>query len=104
MKCNSYELFFETFSNRTRMKIIQSLISGPKSVSDICKIVDEEQSKVSHNLKKLMECHFLDVKRYGKKRVYSLNKDTVIPILKLVEKHVGKHCQQECHKNERISG
>ncbi len=75
MKCSSYNLFFEVFSNKTRIKIIEALITGEKSVSEICKLINEEQSKVSHNLKKLTECHFLDVKRKGKKRIYSLNKE-----------------------------
>ena len=98
MKCKSYELFFEVFSNKTRMKIIEALITGPKSVSEICKLTNEEQSKISHNLSKLMECHFFDVERKGKKRVYSLNKDTIIPILQLVERHVSKYCKEVCGK------
>lgn len=98
MNCPSYELFFETFSNKTRMKIIEALSLGPKSVTQICKITGEEQSKVSHNLKKLIQCHFLDVSRKGKKRIYSLNKDTIIPVLGLVEKHVSKYCKEVCHK------
>ncbi len=98
MKCHSYNLFFDTFSNKTRMRIIESLISGSKSVTEICDAIKEEQSKVSHNLRKLMECHFLDVERKGKQRVYSLNKDTIIPILNLVEKHVHKYCGEVCRK------
>lgn len=98
MNCPSYELFFETFSNKTRMKIIEALALGPKSVNEICRLTKEEQSKVSHNLKKLTECNFLDFKRHGKKRIYELNKDTIIPILKLVEKHVSKYCKEVCHK------
>lgn len=98
MKCPSYNLFFEIISNKTRFKIIETLTLGEKSVSEICKITNEEQSKVSHNLKKLTECHFLDVKRKGKKRIYSLNKDTVSPILRLVEKHVHKYCKVGCNK------
>ncbi len=98
MNCPSYELFFETFSNKTRMKIIEALALGPKSVTQICKSTNEEQSKVSHNLKKLSECNFLDVEKQGKKRIYSLNKDTITPILNLVEKHVKKHCKEDCHK------
>lgn len=98
MKCRSYELFFETFSNKTRMRVIEALSLGPKSVTEICKTTNEEQSKISHNLKKLTQCHFLDVSRKGKKRIYSLNKDTIIPILNLVEKHVGKYCKEVCNK------
>ncbi|MBW2974816.1 metalloregulator ArsR/SmtB family transcription factor [Candidatus Woesearchaeota archaeon] len=98
MKCPSYDLFFETFSNKTRMRIIEALTSGKKSVNELCRITGEEQSKVSHNLKKLTECRFLDFKREGKKRIYSLNQDTIIPILKLVEKHVRTYCREACSK------
>ncbi len=98
MKCASYNLFFDTFSNKTRMKIIEALIYGPKSVTEISNLIKEEQSKVSHSLKKLMECNFLDVERKGKKKIYSLNKDTVIPILNLVKKHVHKYCGETCKK------
>jgi ArsR family transcriptional regulator len=98
MKCPSYELFFETFSNKTRMKIIEALTESPKSVTEICKSLNEEQSKVSHNLKKLAECNFIEAKREGKKRIYSLNKSTIVPILELVQKHVHTYCKEDCHK------
>ena len=78
------------------MKIIESLMVKPKSVNDISADVKEEQSKVSHSLKKLMECNFLDVKRAGKKRIYSLNEKTVVPILKLVDKHVAMYGDSAC--------
>ena len=96
MKCHSYELFFEAFSNRARMGIVQALMQGPKSVTEITNAVGEEQSAVSHNLKKLSQCNFLEFKVEGKQRIYSLNKDTIVPILKLVEKHVKTHCKGEC--------
>ncbi|MBW2988716.1 metalloregulator ArsR/SmtB family transcription factor [Candidatus Woesearchaeota archaeon] len=98
MTCPSYELFFETFSNKTRIRIIESLVHGPRSVNEICALTGEEQSKVSHNLKKLAECNFLYLRKQGKKRIYSLNKDTILPILKIVEKHVRKYCREICHK------
>ena len=102
MKCDSYYLFFDTISNKTRMKIIESLINGPKSVKEICFDIEQEQSKVSHSLKRLMECNFLEVKRVGKKRVYSLNRDTVVPILNLVDEHVSKFCDKNCMKKVEI--
>ncbi|HZX45471.1 MAG TPA: metalloregulator ArsR/SmtB family transcription factor [Candidatus Nanoarchaeia archaeon] len=96
MKCSSYESFFETISGKTRMKIITCLATGAKSVSEICASVKEEQSKVSHNLRKLLKCHFVDFKRSGKLKVYELNKDTILPILNLAEKHARKYCREEC--------
>ncbi len=89
-------MFFDTISNKTRMTIIESLLKGDKSGSEICFDMEEEQSKVSHGLKRLMECNFLEVKRDGKKRIYSLNQETVVPILRLVDKHVAKFCDKSC--------
>jgi DNA-binding transcriptional ArsR family regulator len=80
------------------MEILYLLRARPMSVSEICKAMEEEQSKISHNLKKLVECHILDVEQKGKQRIYSLNKDTIIPILDLVEKHVRKYCGQVCRR------
>jgi ArsR family transcriptional regulator, lead/cadmium/zinc/bismuth-responsive transcriptional repressor len=98
MKCNSYTDFFMNFANRTKFSIISCLGDGPLSVNEITKKVGEEQSTVSHNLAKLAACHILDVKKIGKERIYSLNKETVVPILKIVGKHVSKNCCKECSK------
>ena len=86
------------FANKTKFDIIMALINRPLNVKEIIKRVNEEQSTVSHNLKKLTDCHILEVKKVGKERIYSLNKDTVIPMLKIVGKHVEKHCPGSCHK------
>ena len=96
MKCHAYNIFFETIGNKTRLKIIEALQKSPMSVTEICNAVKEEQSKISHNLKCLADCHFLDVKKQGKKRIYSLNKETIVPLMKLVTKHVAKYCGKEC--------
>ncbi len=98
MKASSFNTFFINFANKTKLDIIMALRKGPMNVKDIVKEVKEEQSTVSHNLKKLTECHILTVKRVGKTRVYSLNKDTVIPVLKLAEEHIKKCCCKECDK------
>lgn len=96
MKCKSYYRFFEVIANETRFKIIESLSSGPLNVSQICFITKEEQSKISHNLKILLQCNVVEVKKDGKNRVYYLNKETIEPMLKLVEKHVEKNCVGKC--------
>ena len=96
MKCPSYNVFFETIANKTRIKILEILESKSMSVSEICTKLNQEQSKISHNLKCLADCHLLDVKKQGKQRIYSLNKETMVPLMKLVEKHVKRFCCKEC--------
>jgi DNA-binding transcriptional ArsR family regulator len=96
MKCNSYDNFFSNFANKTKFRMIMLLKDRPMSVNDLAKAMDEEQSKISHNLTKLSQCNILTAKQDGKKRIYSLNKDTIMPIMKMVEKHVEKHCDKRC--------
>ncbi|RLE46715.1 ArsR family transcriptional regulator [Candidatus Woesearchaeota archaeon] len=96
MKCGSYDWFFKNFANKTKLDIVKILRQGPLSVNHIAEKMKQEQSKISHNLKKLSSCNILTVKQKGKERIYSLNKETVIPLLKLVEKHVKKNCKLRC--------
>ncbi|MBS3077325.1 winged helix-turn-helix transcriptional regulator [Candidatus Pacearchaeota archaeon] len=97
MKQISYENFFANFSNKTRLGILTALMDGPLSVSEIVDKVGGEQSNVSHHLESLRKCSILNVKKEGKKRIYSLNKKTVYPMLELVEKHVGG-CGGSCEE------
>ena|SRR3989344_3477429 len=96
MKCNSYNLFFETIANKTRLQILELLQIKPRSVSEICSQLKQEQSKISHSLKCLSSCHFIDVQKNGKKRIYSLNKETIVPLMRLVDAHVKRYCCEEC--------
>ena len=94
MNLDTYHNFFGNFSNSTRLGIILSLRSGPLSVSDIVEKTGEEQSKVSHNLSRLVKCGILDVERDGKRRIYSINEE-VLPVLELAELHIKK-CRKRC--------
>ena len=100
MKCLSYNHFFEVFANQTRLKIIESLIESPKCVSDLCDEIKEEQSKISHNLKILTGCNFIKVEQDGKKRVYSINSDTIKPLMELANRHVTTLCGGKCCKEK----
>jgi len=84
----SYKLFFKAFSNKTRFEIIKLLRKGPKHVSEICNKAGFEQSRVSHNLKCLADCGFVNWKWNGKNRVYSLDKKHILPILKNIDEHI----------------
>lgn len=101
MKCHSYNVFFETIANKTRLKIIESLMEKPLSVSEICDKLNAEQSNISHNLKILSDCNFLKSERDGKRMIYSLNKDTIVPLMKLVDKHVQTYCCHKCKMRQK---
>jgi DNA-binding transcriptional ArsR family regulator len=97
MKYVSYDHFFTVLGNGQRVKILQYLNQeGPKSVSDICNKLKVEQSAVSHCLKQLLQCHFVEVKQQGKERIYSINEDTMKPLFNLINLHVETYCFKGC--------
>jgi len=96
MTDNLHRLFFKAFSNKTRLEIIGLLKDTSLTVSDICKKTKFEQSRVSHNLKCLENCGFVSVEQSGKWRKYSLDKETILPIVKLFDRHIGKYSDRLC--------
>ena len=96
MSDNSYYVFFSNLASELRIKIISELKKGKKNVSEISDSLNIEQSKVSHALRNLRHCNIVNVEVQGKNRIYSLNKDTIIPILNLIDKHATTFCKGKC--------
>lgn len=93
----SYKQFFATLSGDSRLDILQHLKeNGPQSVSEIADATGQEQSAVSHNLKKLLVCNCVHIEVRGKNRYYSLNDQTMVPLLKLADEHIQNFCRGEC--------
>lgn len=92
MFCRSYNDFFQTLANKTNQLIIEALLKGPMSVSEIVEATKIEQSHISHSLKKLAECNFVDIEQKGKHRIYSLSKETILPILRIADNHAKHRC------------
>jgi ArsR family transcriptional regulator len=91
MKELSYKLFFKALANKTRFEIVRVLRRGPKSVKDLVKATGFEQSRISHNLKCLVGCGFVENNRDGRQVIYSLNEETIKPLLELIDKHIRKY-------------
>ncbi|MBI2140831.1 helix-turn-helix transcriptional regulator [Candidatus Woesearchaeota archaeon] len=72
----SYKLFFKAISNKTRFEIVTRL--------------GLEQSRVSHNLKCLVDCGFVNGRYKGKSRIYSLTPE-VVDILNAINRHLDKY-------------
>ena len=97
---NNCHLFFETLGTKLKIGLILKLKEKPLSVNELSETLDQERSKVSHALISLLDCGFINVKKEGKKRIYSLNEYTILPLLGLVEKHVEEYCKV-CKKEAR---
>jgi len=93
--------FFSTLSNPTRLAIIEALVEKSMYVNQMVEELGQEQSMISHNLKHLVNCHFVFVRREGKQRVYTVNHETVDPLMRVIENHHHKFCKDgaACHLN-----
>ena len=85
------------------MKILNVLRGGPKSVGEISRAAGLEQTVVSHSLKCLSFCGLVMSERLGKMRIYTLNLETVEPILRLSDRHISKYASnlRTCTSLER---
>jgi len=88
----AYKLFFNTFASEQRLKILNLLRKREMNVSEIQKATGFEQSVVSHNLKRLKSCGFITQEPKGKYRYYTLNENTIKPMLTLIDGHMKEHC------------
>ena len=96
MSDNTYHIFFTNLANPLRIKIISFLKKRESSVGELSNELKIEQSKLSHALKLLRHCNIVEVKQSGKKRIYSLNKKTILPILKIIDTHSKTFCGGNC--------
>lgn len=91
-----YHLFFNNLANPLKNRIISFLKFGDRSVKEISEGLLVEQSKVSHALSSLKRCNIVEVTPKGKSRVYTLNKKTILPMLKLIDLHSKNFCGGNC--------
>ena len=95
--------FFVNLANPTRLAILEQLMKKSMSVNKLAESLGQEQSMVSHNLQPLLQCNFVYTQRKGKKRIYSINEETISALFKAVENHAEKFCptRGKCHMKEK---
>ncbi len=98
MNNKTYHIFFSKLASPLKVEIIAVLKKNEKglSVGEIAKNMWVEQSKLSHALADLRECNLVRVKQKGKNRVYMLNKETMLPILEIIDRHSQQNCGGNC--------
>ena len=86
-------LFFQALANPARMRIIHYLKTARsgRSVSQICEELGLEQTQGSHALRCLAFCGLVTSARNGKSVIYTLNTETMLPLLDMVEIHLKKY-------------
>jgi len=107
MKTDSvpYHLCLETLGNKLRVKVLEALKEKPKTVGELQKELKVEQSRLSHSLKALKQCNFVERSVKGKEREYKLADSFVKEIkagnlFEAIEKHY-KSFGCKCWKVEK---
>ena len=83
---------FNNLANPTRLAALEQLMNKPMSVNELATKLGQEQSMISHNLKPLLECNLIAVEKQGKKHIYKVNQETLMPIFETVQHHSQKFC------------
>lgn len=69
--------YFQNFSDQTRIKILSALSLRELCVNDLSKILNLNQTTISHQLKTLKEQNLVEYKREGKILVYRIKSQMV---------------------------
>jgi len=85
--------FLKLISDPTRMKIILLLEEGEVSVNDLAVAMDMTKSAISHQLKSLKNGGYVEDRRVGKRKYYSILDHHIITIIESTFDHV-RHCKE----------
>lgn len=77
--------FFHGLSNPTRLRIIETLLDGEHSVSQLVDTIGATQSQVSNQLSCLKWCGYVTSRQDGKYVLYRISDDRVRNILHLAK-------------------
>jgi DNA-binding transcriptional ArsR family regulator len=81
---------FHGFSDRSRLAIVQHLLSGEHRVVDLTRHLGLAQSTVSKHLLCLLDCGIVSVRPQGRASVYSLaHPEATLELLSAAEKLLG---------------
>jgi len=87
---NATDLFFDAFANRNRFNIFMELRNKELCAGELQQKLNVEQTNLSHDLKCLLNCKFINVRKDGRKRIYRINDETK-ELVDEVVKHVKNY-------------
>jgi len=96
----AYKIFFGTLVSESRLKIINLLRKGEKSVTEIVNTLKLPQPTISHDLARLKKCGFVKARVVKNFRHYSLNEKTIEPLMSLIDCHMAEYCIHILHETK----
>jgi ArsR family transcriptional regulator, cadmium/lead-responsive transcriptional repressor len=84
--------YFRVLGDPTRLGILEALLEGERTVSELMRIVQAPQSRVSNHLACLKWCGFAASERRGREVVYRVGDPRVRDVLALSSQLSEDHC------------
>ena len=78
---DSIVCFFSIFADPTRVRMLSALAISEMCVTDLSRVLEINQTTVSHQLKNLKSIGAVKVRRQGKVAFYSLSDNTILDIM-----------------------
>lgn len=75
--------FFRVFGDPTRLRLLEALLDGERSVSELVQVVGAPQSRVSNHLACLKWCRFAESERRGRMVFYRVTDPQVRELIGL---------------------
>lgn len=85
---------FKGFADQSRLSILETILDGPKTVSEIVKETKLSQPNASTHLACLLDCGLVQNKREGRNSYYQLSGDEVKEVIKKARKIVSQHSKE----------
>jgi ArsR family transcriptional regulator, arsenate/arsenite/antimonite-responsive transcriptional repressor len=89
--CSEINKFGKGIGNEARYRILQALIKGDKTVTELVSIVDMSQPAISQHLKTLKESDLVLSQKIGQEVHYSLNAEHTLSLLTALVKDIAKY-------------
>jgi len=79
---------FKILSDPTRLRIVEILMVEDLCVCELMFVLKLEQSRVSHQLRRLREAKLVEKRKHGKWVIYNISEDVQRTLKPLLGKHV----------------
>ncbi len=88
-----YAKFFHGLANPTRLRLVEVLLEGERSVGQLVEAVGAAQSQVSNQLACLKWCGYVTARQEGKYVLYRISDDRVRSMLQLAREIVADNAE-----------
>jgi DNA-binding transcriptional ArsR family regulator len=84
--------FFRVLGDANRLRILELLLQGPHTVSELAAAIEAPPARVSNHLACLRWCRFVDDERRGRSVVYRIADPAVAEVVELGQRLAAGHC------------